>query len=139
MRNITYGVDGESFYARCGDRVAFLELDYVNMTKENNFESKYIIFDVFIHNILPDVWNDIRWTKKIPLSIKNQFRKYFKLPELKMTPSYYLVIDIESGKYLSGMFIDKNTYTQSLSKAIKFNTNIELPTITDNIMIVEMK
>jgi hypothetical protein len=138
MKNITYGVDSETFYARCGDRVAFFELDYKNMKAENSFEAKYVIGSCPVFQM--DI-SSIRFTKKIPLSIKNQFRKHFKLPELKMKPSYYLVIDIVSGKYLSGVSLSGNSYTSSLSKAKRFLCKsaalICIP--PDGQMIVEMK
>ena len=138
MKNITYGVDGETFYARCGDRIAFFELDYQNMKPENNFESTYTIGSCPLFQI--DI-SSVRFTKKIPLAIKNEFRKYFKLPELKMTPSYYLVIDIKSGKYLSGVSLSGNSYTSDLSKARRF-PNVLIAIVckpTNEQMIVEMK
>jgi len=136
MKNITYGVDGETFYARCGDRIAFFELDYQNMKPENNFESTYTIASCPVFQM--DM-SSIRFTKKIPLSIKNKFRKHFKLPELKMTPSYLLVIDIKTGKYLSKISISGNLYTSSLSKALKCEINTRFANFSDNVMIVEMK
>jgi len=137
MKNITYGVDGETFYARCGDRIAFFELNYVDMKQENGFESTYKISEFNVLSVRAGTWDNIRWTKKIPLVIKNKFRKHFNLPELKMTPSYYLVIDIKSGKYLSGSDGDKNKYTSSLSRALKFEINNQF-NFSGKIMWVEM-
>ena len=87
MKNITYGVGNDSFYGRCGSRIAFFELDYGNMNPENNFESSYKITDCNIFDLHSSEFDNIRWTKKIPLSIKNKFRKYFGMPELKMKHS----------------------------------------------------
>lgn len=137
MKNITYGVGSDSFYARCGDRVAFFELDYNNMKPENNFELSFVIGQCDIFELHSSRFDTIRWTKKIPISIKNKFRKHFNLPELKMTPSYYLVIDIESGKYLSGSDGCSNIYTTSLSKALKFNNKQFV--FPGNTFYVEMK
>jgi len=139
MKNITYGVDGETFYARCGDRIAFFELNYVDMKQENGFESTYKISEFNVLSVRAGTWDNIRWTKKIPLVIKNKFRKHFKLSELKMTPSYLLVIDIKTGKYLSKISISGNIYTSSLSKALKCEINTRFANFSDNVMIVEMK
>lgn len=141
MKNITYGVGNDSFYSRCGDRVALFELDYNNMKPENNFESSYKITDYNIFDLHSSEFDNIRWTKKIPLSIKNMFRKYFGMQELKMKPSYYLVIDIASGKYLSVFSsLKEPKFTSSLNEAYKpviYPYNIQTP--PENCMIVEMK
>ena len=138
MKNITYAVNKDGFYARCGDRIAFFELDYKNMKLENNFLEKYIISDCSVFEFGSQ---NVRWTKKIPLSIKNKFRKYFGMPELKMEPSYYLVIDIISGKYLSVFSTLKELkFTSSLNEAYKpviYPYNIQTP--PENCMIVGMK
>ena len=141
MKNITYGVGNDSFYSRHGSRIAFFELDYNNMKPENNFESSYKITDCNIFDLHSSEFDNIRWTKKITLSIKNKFRKYFGMPELKMKPSYYLVIDIASGKYLSDVLLSGNIYTSNLSKARRFSNSLvaRLCKPTNNQMIVEMK
>jgi hypothetical protein len=141
MKNITYGVDSESFFARVDDRIAFFELDYNNMKPENNFEANYKITDWNIFDYHSSEFNNIRWTKKIPVAIKNMFRKHFDMPELKMKPSYYLVIDIATGKYLSVFStVAKRKFTSSLNEAYKpviYPYNIQIP--PENCMIVEMK
>lgn len=138
MKNITYAVNRDGFYARCGDRMAFFELDYKNMKPENNFEEKYTISDCSVFEFGEQ---NVRWTKKIPLHIKNAFRKHFGMSELKMTPSYYLVIDIESGKYLESVSLSGNKYTSNIKKARWFANRMlaRLCKPTTNQMIVEMK
>lgn len=138
MKNITYAVNKDGFYARCGDRIAFFELDYKNMKPENNFFEKYTISDCSVFEFGSQ---NVRWTKKIPINIKNMFRKHFGLAELKITPSYYLIIDIQSGKYLSVFSTLKEPkFTSSLNEAYKpviYPYNIQTP--PKNCMIVEMK
>lgn len=141
MKNITYAVNKDGFYARCGDRMAFFELDYKNMKPENNFEEKYTISDCSVFEFGEQ---NVRWTKKIPLHIKNAFRKHFGMSVLKITPSYKLVIDMESGEYLSHRngFV-KYTFSKSLKNAIRFNDLDELKnynnfTLSSELMVVEM-
>lgn len=138
MKNITYAVNKDGIYARCGDRMAFFELDYKNMKPENNFKEKYTISD---YSVFEFCEQNLRWTKKIPLHIKNAFRKHFGMSELKMTPSYYLIIDIESGKYLKPMVGHVlPSFTSSLSKAFKpVKTPSSLITVLPDCFIVEMK
>lgn len=77
--SIQYGFNREGLYARCGDRFAFTVLDFEHMTPENGFETQYYIDDEPVH-VLPA---DIIWTKKVPVAIKNAFRKHFGLKPLK--------------------------------------------------------
>lgn len=142
MKNITYAVNKDGFYARCGDRIAFFELYYKNMKPENDFLEEYIISDCSVFEFGSQ---NVRWTKKIPLVVKNRFRKHFGMSELKLNPSYKLVVDIESGEYLSHKsgFV-KYTFSKSLKNAIRFNDLEELKqynnfTISNELMVVEMK
>lgn len=82
MKNITFGFNDSGVYARVGDRIAFTVLDYAGMKPENGFAAEYNIeeddaFTVLRHS------EEILWTKKIPVAVKNAFRAHFGMKPLK--------------------------------------------------------
>lgn len=80
--SIQYGFNREGLYARCGERVAFTALDFEHMKPENGFEARYSIEEGEAYKVLPHL-GKVFWTKKVPISIKNAFRKHFGLKPLK--------------------------------------------------------
>lgn len=82
MKNITFGFNDDGVYARVGDRIAFTVLDYGNMKPENGFAAEYNIEDDDAATVLRHS-EDILWTKKIPVAVKNAFRAHFGMKPLK--------------------------------------------------------
>ena len=83
MKNITYAIGEGAVFARCGDRVAFPELQYDKMTPKNGFKESYKIAECSVFDLGKNTWDSLMWTKKIPVSIKNIYRKHFGFKPLK--------------------------------------------------------
>jgi hypothetical protein len=83
MRNITYAIGEGSVFARCGDKVAFPVLEYGKMTPQNGFKESYKIEECSVFDLVGNTWDSLLWTKKIPIQIKNLYRKHFGFKPLK--------------------------------------------------------
>jgi len=83
-RTITYMIDADgAVYAQVGTRVAFNVLDFEHMRPENGFEMLFNIQDDLAFHVIPCTREPRRWTRKIPIQIKNAFRKHFGMKPLK--------------------------------------------------------
>jgi len=84
MRNITYAYDTETgvVISRIGSEVAVPILLYDKMTPENNFNTEYELEKMDVLH-LAGSWNSYKWTKKIPVDIKNTHRKFWGMKPLK--------------------------------------------------------
>lgn len=86
IKNITYGVDplNGAIYARYDNRIAFYELEYDKMQFDNKFAITYKLAECHVFDICTSAeWKRLKWTKKIPIEIKNQFRAFFGFKLLK--------------------------------------------------------
>ncbi len=83
MRNITYAVDYEGHVvSRVGSEIASPVIQYADMNPENSFEITYKLEKFNVFDFSP-VWDNYKWTKKIPVRIKNAHRKFWGMKPLK--------------------------------------------------------
>ena len=83
-KTIQYGVDSETglIWSRVGSEVAVPILDFENMTPENNYEENYNLEEMNIFDVAKEV-GSLKWTRKIPVEIKNIHRKFWGFAPLK--------------------------------------------------------
>jgi hypothetical protein len=80
-RTIQYAVDENGlFWSRVGSEVAFPVLDYESMTPENNYNETYHLEKGSIYTTIGQY---LVWTKNLPISAKNEHRKFWGMPLLK--------------------------------------------------------
>lgn len=86
-KGITYAYDRECSYswiARYGDEVAATILDFASGVSENGFAMGLKVERCGTIWDLPSSYlRGLVWTKKIPLELKNEFRKVFGLKLIK--------------------------------------------------------
>jgi len=85
MKNISYAIDKNTgaVISRIGDKVAVPVLQYDKMCPENNFQTEYKLEKMDVLSFAC-VWDLLKWTKKIPIRIKNQHRKFWGMKILKV-------------------------------------------------------
>jgi hypothetical protein len=83
-RTIQYAFDYETgqIWSRVDGEVAVPILDFENMTPENKFKMNYFLEKVSVFEALPNA-PQLKWTKKIPIEIKNMHRKFWGMTPLK--------------------------------------------------------
>jgi len=83
-RIITYAIDQETgmVVSRVGNEVYHPVLDFEGMTPENNFHMGYFYMKMPIRHLGPCWWM-YKWTKKIPVEIKNFHREFWGFKPLK--------------------------------------------------------
>ena len=84
MRNrIQYAVDSETgmVISRIGSEIALPVLQFHKMVPENNFQTVYELEKMDVISIA-HCWNQYKWTRKIPLGIKNVHRQFWGLKSL---------------------------------------------------------
>ncbi len=85
MKNITYAIDQDTglVISRVGSELAWPILDFDNMRPENSYTMNYYLEKITVFSVAGRVWNGLKWTRKIPTSIKNLHRKFWDMTELK--------------------------------------------------------
>ena len=81
-----YNVHSGMCISRVGSNIACPVLEYDKMQPENNFETSYKLEKMSVHAI-SQVWDEYKWTRKIPFHVKNMHRKFWGMPELKRRPN----------------------------------------------------
>lgn len=77
MRTITYGVlDDGLVVSRVDNQYAIPVLDWDHMTPDNSFEIRYQLEKGPITDLAP-MWDYIKWTRKIPKTLKNKHRAFW--------------------------------------------------------------
>jgi len=86
MRNITYAIDLETglVVSRVGSELAWPILDYEGMLPENNYAMNYCLEKISVSSVAGYYWSLLKWTRKIPLEIKNIHRRFWGFKELKI-------------------------------------------------------
>lgn len=78
---ITYGVTDDGMVcSHYGNEIAFPVLQYDKMSPQNNFATFYHLEKDSVFTLCG---LHLKWTKKIPIRIKNLHRKYWGLKQLK--------------------------------------------------------
>lgn len=87
-RIITYGVckDDGMVVSRVGSEVAWPVLQYEDMLPENNFTPTYKLERMPVLSVT-DEWYRIKWTKKIPIHLKNRHRVFWGFKPLAESAS----------------------------------------------------
>ncbi len=83
-RNIQYAFDTETgmVISRMGSEIAIPVLQFDKMLPENNFQTQYELEKMDV-SAISHCWDNYKWTKKIPQTIKNKHRQFWKLKPLK--------------------------------------------------------
>ena len=81
---ITYAVDQETglVVSRVESELAWPILDYDNMKSENNYRIEYYLEKIPVSDTTGRVWDLLKWTKKIPVEIKNRHRIFWNMKPL---------------------------------------------------------
>ena len=84
MRNITYAVDPDTglVVSRVGSKMAVPILDWDNMKPKNNFSTSYYLEQMDVIELAGPYFNRLKWTRCIPVKIKNLHRVFFRFPPL---------------------------------------------------------
>lgn len=85
MRNITYAIDLDTglVISRVGSELAWPILDYDGMLPENNYAMNYSLEKTSVYSLAGGCWSALKWTRKIPVEIKNIHRRFWGFRELK--------------------------------------------------------
>lgn len=86
-KTIQYAYDPDcacGFLARCGNEVAATILDFESGTPENGFNMGIKIERCgTIWDLPSSYWRRLVWTRKLPVELKNEFRKVFGMKPIK--------------------------------------------------------
>ena len=79
-KTIQYAIDLDlgQVISRVNDRVLIPVLDFEGMKPENNFKTNYDLQEFSIYDISQN-WYSYKWTKKIPIEIKNLHRQKWNM------------------------------------------------------------
>jgi len=95
-RNITYAVnDDGTVYSRVDSEIAVPVLDFDGIGQggdgfaKGNFNGpmRYNLEKFSVHSLAGREWACLRWTKKIPVALKNLHRKFWGMKPLPVAPS----------------------------------------------------
>ena len=80
-RTIQYGIDRETglIVSRVNDEIAVPVLQWESMKPENNFKTSYQL-EKF--NVFDSIGMIIKWTRKIPIGLKNIHREFWGFTHL---------------------------------------------------------
>ena len=82
---IQYAIDMDTrmVISRVGSELAWPILDYDNMRPANNYTMNYYLEKISVSSTVGRIYNGLKWTRKIPLRIKNLHRKFWGFSKLK--------------------------------------------------------
>jgi hypothetical protein len=85
MRTIQYAISQDGHvYSRVGSEVAIPVLDYERIGEGGDFSKPFQYhLEKFSVYTLAGQWADLRWTRKIPVALKNLHRQFWGLPPLR--------------------------------------------------------
>lgn len=84
-KTIRYAVDTETgmVISRVESEIAIPVLQFDKMVPENNFQTIYELEKMDVIAIA-HYWDNYKWTKKIPIEIKNEHRIFWGMKPLKV-------------------------------------------------------
>lgn len=84
MNQITYAIDTTTglVWSRMDSELAVPILEYDKMSPANNFETSYYLEKMSVFEAA-GYWWALKWTRKIPIAIKNTHRSFWGLRLLK--------------------------------------------------------
>ena len=89
MKTIQYAISAEGIiYSRVDSEVAVPVLDYEKIGEGGSFNKplEYNLERFPVFALAGREYNSLRWTRKIPLEIKNLHRAFWSLPPLSPAP-----------------------------------------------------
>lgn len=88
-RIIQYGVDQDTglVVSRVGSEVAWPILDYEGMTAANGYATRYNLERFLVRYIAGSALAAIRWTRKVPVAVKNRHREFWGMKPLSEVPA----------------------------------------------------
>ena len=97
FKTIQYAVDEYTgmVWSKVGEEFAIPILDYEGMKPENSFETKYNLEKV-ARDTVSQPWHTLRWTKKIPLDIRNRHRAFWGMKPIKPNPKNHKLVLIST-------------------------------------------
>lgn len=86
MKTIQYAIDTQTglVVSRVDSELAWPVLDYKNMTPANDYQMNYKLEKMSILVAAGHVWNTLKWTRKIPIILKNKHRTFWGMKPLKI-------------------------------------------------------
>lgn len=83
-QTIQYAIDTETgmVISRIGSEIAIPVLQFDKMVPENNFQTIYELEKMDV-NAISHCWFQYKWTRKIPMELKNRHRTFWGLNLLK--------------------------------------------------------
>jgi hypothetical protein len=83
-KTIQYAIDTETglVISRYGDEIAFPELQYKDMNSKNKYTAGYILQKTSVFAVAV-AWDYYKWTRKIPVEIKNKHREFWGFKPIK--------------------------------------------------------
>ena len=84
-RTIQYGIDPETGYvwSRVGSEVALPVIDFADMGPSDGFAMKGHLERMNVFDTVPTI-NGVRWTRKVPVELKNVHREFWGMKPLKV-------------------------------------------------------
>jgi hypothetical protein len=85
MKSIRYGIDRETglAWSRVGSQVALPVLQYNQMGPGDNFKTKYALEKFNVIELMGS-YGLIKWTRKIPVRLKNLHREFWGMKPVKI-------------------------------------------------------
>jgi len=80
---IQYAIDDDTGWvvSRVGDELAYQEIYYEGMTPENGYRTTHSLAKCHVYDWGPLV--GLKWTRKIPVKVRNEHRKFWGFKLLK--------------------------------------------------------
>lgn len=84
MKTIKYGIDSDTglVWSRVGSEIAIPVLQFDKMTHQNNFQTIYELEKMDVIEVAGQAYNSVKWTRKIPVELKNRHRKFWGMKKL---------------------------------------------------------
>ena len=79
MKTIQYAIDRETglIVSRVGSELAWPILGYDSMKPENNYRMGYYLEKMDVLDVAGQTWSMLKWTRKIPIALKNLHRTFW--------------------------------------------------------------
>jgi len=89
MKTITYAIEVDSglVISRLNSEIACPVLEFEKIGQDGNYNKPFeYTLEKMPVNTLVGIWNSYKWTKKIPVTLKNVHRKFWGMKPLKIAP-----------------------------------------------------
>ena len=97
MKHISYAVDLRNglVHSRVNDEIAYPVLVFLSLPKDGSFNKPfdYHLDKCNVHHFVGE-WRYLKWTKRIPIEIKNQHRIFWGFKQLKVNSLHKMIESI---------------------------------------------